>query len=222
MCDIHSSRRKVILGLSAFAMPRLVLAQEDQNLSMIGGDADMSASTSIGGKTRFTLKAKGQGTVLQARDQIFYLDPQTEAEFYEADTGLVSEIVIKTGGILSLFGQQSGQNVKIATFNAVGAIRGTTTYFAWQEKEKQTYVCCCYGGVDLVTDNNASASLRTHYHNAVVMPENGKIFPAPYDRPLRHFDDDIKILEEKAGRKPNWVLPHGKMNFFAPQPVPLG
>ena len=50
---------------------------------------------------------------------------------------LVSEIVIKTGGILSLFGQQSGQNVKIATFNAVGAIRGTTTYFAWQEKKSR-------------------------------------------------------------------------------------
>jgi len=44
--------------------------------------------------------------------------------------------------------------------------------------------------------------------------------PAPYDAPLDHYDDDIAALEAHAGCEPRWVLPGGKMNFFAPSFAP--
>ena len=127
--------------------------------------------------------------------------PRTDAEFAEGDDGLVSEIVIKAGGMLSLFGPRAGKGVSIATPNASGAIRGTTTYIAWQEKEARTYICCCYGSVEIANSAGGGQRLDTRYHNAIILPTEGGTAPAPYDRPLDHFDDDIAYLESQVGRR---------------------
>ena len=205
----------------AVLMPHQVLAQNDA-VGVIGGDVSIQKQTDIGtGRQKFKLDIGASGGVVNAKDQIFYLDPETEAEFFSEDDGLVSYIVLKAGGVLSLFGEKSGQGVEIKTFNAVGAIRGTTTYFAWQAQENRTYVCCCYGGVDLSNGQGGQKTLNTTYHTAVILPASGGVESAPYDKPLSHYDDDIVALERKAGRKPRWQLPNGQLNFFAPRPVPL-
>ncbi len=49
---------------------------------------------------------------------------------------------------------------------------------------------------------------------------SGGTQPAPYDAPLDHYDDDIAALEAHAGREARWVLPGGKMNYFAPRSAP--
>ena len=205
----------------AVLMPHQVLAQNDA-VGVIGGDVSIQKQTDIGtGRQKFKLDIGASGGVVNTKDQIFYLDPETEAEFFSEDDGLVSNIVLKAGGVLSLFGEKSGQGVEIKTFNAVGAIRGTTTYFAWQAQENRTYVCCCYGGVDLSNGQGGQKTLNTTYHTAVILPASGGVESAPYDKPLSHYDDDIVALERKAGRKPRWQLPNGQLNFFAPRPVPL-
>ena len=205
----------------AVLMPHQVLAQNDA-VGVIGGDVSVQKQTDIGtGRQKFKLDIGASGGVVNTKDQIFYLDPETEAEFFSEDDGLVSNIVLKAGGVLSLFGEKSGQGVEIKTFNAVGAIRGTTTYFAWQAQENRTYVCCCYGGVDLSNGQGGQKTLNTTYHTAVILPASGGVESAPYDKPLSHYDDDIVALERKAGRKPRWQLPNGQLNFFAPRPVPL-
>ena len=223
MCNCsHYNRRSILMGMAgAFLLPYQVFAQNDV-VSVIGGDVDLQKqSDATSGQPKFKLDIGALGGVVKAKDQVFYLDPKTEAEFYSNDDGLVSNIVLKAGGVLSLFGEKSGQGVEIKTFNAVGAIRGTTTYFAWQAQEKRTYVCCCYGGVDLSNGKGGGKSLNTSYHTAVVLPVTGGVEAAPYDKPLNHYDDDIMALEQKAGRKPRWLLPNGQLNFFAPKPVPL-
>jgi len=221
MCSLRQ-RRTVLLGMAGvMIMPQQLWAQND-GIDVIGGAVSITPSSSAeGGKQPFKLDSGALGGVVKTKDQVFYLDPETEADFYKDDNGLVSNIVLKAGGVLSLFGEKSGQGVEIKTFNAVGAIRGTTTYFAWQAKEKRTYVCCCYGGVDLLNGKGGQKILNTSYHTAVVLPQDGGVEPAPYDRPLNHYDDDILALEGQVGRAPRWQLPHGQMNFFAPRPVPL-
>ena len=224
MCGCSSfSRRTMLTGLSAVvAFPSIVLA-ENGTLDVIGGTVTVEKTKRQGfdGST-LNLNIGNDGGVVKTRDQIFYLDPETEAEFYNGSNGLISDIVIKTGGVLSLFGAKNGRDVKISTTNAVGAIRGTTTYFAWQEQEQRTYVCCCYGGVDLSNNDGGIKSLDTRYHTAVVLPSGGGVDAAPYDKPLNHYDDDIVALEKLAGRTPRWTLPNGQLNFFAPTPAPLG
>ena len=167
----------------------------------------------------FSASTSGDSAVLRVGPQIFYMDSGTDAEFAEGDDGLVTEIVIKAGGMLSLFGPRAGKGVSVATPNASGAIRGTTTYIAWQEKEARTYICCCYGSVEIANAAGGGQRLDTRYHNAIILPSEGGTAPAPYDRPLDHFDNDIAYLEDKAGRVPRWKLPGGEMLFFAPDPV---
>ena len=218
----HFNRRSILMGMAgAVLVPHQVLAQNEA-ISVIGGAVNVETQSDAGtGGEKFKLDIGALGGVVKAKDQVFYLDPKTEAEFYSNDDGLVSNIVLMAGGVLSLFGEKSGQGVEIKTFNAVGAIRGTTTYFAWQAQENRTYVCCCYGGIDLSNGKGGGQSLNTSYHTAVILPASGGVEAAPYDKPLNHYDDDIVALEQKAGREPRWQLPHGHLNFFAPRPVPL-
>lgn len=223
MCGcFHVSRRNLILGsMAAFAIPQTVFAQSGQ-VEVIGGSVSVDgAKRPTFDASQFKVDIGNEGGVIKARDQIFYLDPESEAEFYRDESGLVAEIVIKTGGVLSLFGKQSGAGVNIKTTNAVGAVRGTTTYIAWQSNEARTYVCCCYGGVDLSNNSGGGKNLDTTYHTAVILPAGGGVEAAPYDKPLNHYDDDIVALEKQAGREPRWQLPNGQLNFFAPAAVPL-
>lgn len=216
------TRRRFLLGIAGMAvLPSFTFADQD-DAKVIGGQIQIDGKTSTSTSSpRFTLSAGALGGVVQSQDQIFSLDPETEAEFYKKDDGFVSQVVIKTGGLLSLFGPKSGKETVIKTPNAVGAIRGTTTYFAWQAKEQRSYVCCCYGGVDLANDGGGVREMRTKYHQGVILPMNGGIKSAPYDKPLAHYDDDIIALEEQAGRTPRWTLPNGQINFIAPRPAPL-
>ena len=153
----------------------------------------------------------------RSRDQLFYMDEGTDAEFETDADGRITAISVVKGGILSLFGPKTGKGTRIISANASASIRGTTTYFAWQEEHKRTYVCCCYGHLDLENNDGGGITLQTTYHNAVILPLGGGTQPAPYDAPLDHYDDDIAALETHAGRESCWVLPGRKMNFFAPR-----
>lgn len=199
-------------GILGFSMPSMADA------GVVGGG--LSLKRGADGKL-LRAKTDRSAGVLRTADQLFYLDADSDADFTTASDGKVTEILIKAGGVLSLFGPSDGKQTRIITPNAAGAIRGTTTYFAWQEAEQRTYVCCCYGGVDLENGDGGGEKLRTSYHNAVILPQGGGVQAAPYSVPLNHYDDDIAALEKLAGREPRWQLPGGKMNFFAPQPVPI-
>ena len=199
-------------GMVGWTLPALAEAR------VVGGR--LSLKRDAGGKL-LRAKTDGSSGVLRTSDQLFYLDADSDAEFTTASDGKVTEILIKAGGVLSLFGPQGTQQTNIITPNAAGAIRGTTTYFAWQAAEQRTYVCCCYGGVDLENGEGGGEKLRTSYHQAVILPQGGGVEAAPYPAPLNHYDDDISKLESLVDRQPRWQLPGGKMNFFAPQPVPV-
>jgi hypothetical protein len=136
--------------------------------------------------------------VARSRDQLFYMDEGTDAEFETDADGRITVISVVKGGILSLFGPKTGKGTRIISANASASIRGTTTYFAWQEEHKRTYVCCCYGHLDLENNDGGGITLQTTCHNAVILPPGGGTQPTPYDAPLDHYDDDIAALEARA------------------------
>jgi len=225
MCVSDRSRRHLIKMASAsgflLATPALPVLAEAPKLRLEGGRLHLkrSADGKIIRPGERVLTGAG-GAVLRSRDQLFYMDEGTDAEFDMDQNGRITAISIVTGGILSLFGPETGKGTKIISANASASIRGTTTYFAWQEDHQRTYVCCCYGHLDLANNDGGGITLETTYHNAVILPPGGGTQPAPYDAPLDHYDDDIAALEAHVGRAPRWVLPGGKLNFFAPRPAP--
>lgn len=225
MCVSACSRRHFtgLVGTAALATlaPAFPVLAETSNITLAGGRLSVKRGTD--GKIirpGDKVVAGAGGAVLRSRDQLFYLDEGTNAAFDTDANGRITTISVVKGGILSLFGPKSGKGTKILSANASASIRGTTTYFAWQEDQQRTYVCCCYGRVDLENGDGGGILLDTTYHNAVILPPGGGAQPAPYDAPLDHYDDDIAALEARAGREPRWVLPGGRMNFFAPRPAP--
>ena len=225
MCVPKCSRRHLVKMASAsgllLATPTLPVFAEAPKLRLEGGRLQLkrSADGKIIRPGERVLTGAG-GAVLRSRDQLFYLDEGTDAEFDIDQDGRITTISVVTGGILSLFGPKTGTGTKITSANASASIRGTTTYFKWQEEHQRTYVCCCYGHLDLENNDGGGTTLETTYHNAVILPPGGGTEPAPYDAPLDHYDDDIAALEAHVERAPRWVLPSGKMNFFAPRPAP--
>ena len=222
------SRRHFFLGAGASLLLASTSLVTPSRAFADAGDGIISGTARINGKPQpvgnlksFKVQTGGEKAVLKTASDIFYLDPDTEAEFERAADGTVAQINIAAGALLSVFDPNRSQRAQIRTPNATGSIRGTGTYFAYQANEERTYVCCCYGGVDLENGDGGGEKLRTSYHNAVILPQGGGVEAAPYSVPLNHYDDDIAALEKLAGREPRWQLPGGKMNFFAPQPVPI-
>ena len=111
---------------------------------------------------------------------------------------------IVTGAVLSVF--QPGVPKRIDTQTATIGIRGTGIYVEVQTH--RTYVCTCYGTVDIaaVDDPAARETVHTEHHDAprYVMAHGAPqmIMGAPV---VNHTDAELIMLEELVGREPPFV-----------------
>ena len=110
-----------------------------------------------------------------------------------------------TGKLLSVFGRGSRS---IATPTATIGIRGTGIYI--EAEAERTYVCTCYGLVDLQASNMPEARetvMTTHHDAPRYIYAHGEtpikmIEPAPV---INHTDAELIMLEALVGRKPPFV-----------------
>lgn len=110
---------------------------------------------------------------------------------------------IATGAVLSVFG--SGRR-RIETTTATIGIRGTGVYV--EAEPEKTYVCTCYGEVDLeARDDPASReTVRTRHHEAprFIMARGAPqmLMQAPVKN---HSDAELILLESLVGRRPPFM-----------------
>lgn len=118
------------------------------------------------------------------------------------NSALAGSLRLATGKLLSVFGRGAHN---IVTPTATIGIRGTGIYI--EAEAERTYVCTCYGRVDLQARNMPAAreSVRTSHHDAPryvyahgAMPIS-MIAPAPV---INHTDAELVMLEALVGRKP--------------------
>lgn len=118
---------------------------------------------------------------------------------------LAASLRLVTGKLLSVFG--SGRR-SIATPTATIGIRGTGVYL--EVESERTYVCTCYGVVELQANNMPAATetVSTTHHDAPRyvyahgdMPIK-MIKPAPV---INHSDAELIMLEALVGREPPFV-----------------
>jgi len=118
---------------------------------------------------------------------------------------LAGSLRLVTGKLLSVFGRGSR---RIATPTATIGIRGTGIYI--EAEAERTYVCTCYGLVDLQASNmpEARETVSTTHHDAPryiyargEMPIK-MIEQAPV---VNHTDAELIMLEALVGRKPPFV-----------------
>lgn len=124
---------------------------------------------------------------------------------------VINTLRLVTGKLLSVFGKTRH---KMHTPNATIGIRGTGIYT--EADPEQSYVCTCYGVVDLFADNDkdSTETITSQHHDApryILSNESrGKnIRPAPF---INHTDLELQIIEELVGRTPPFMVAGGGYN----------
>ncbi|AXQ30933.1 hypothetical protein D0B54_20605 [Solimonas sp. K1W22B-7] len=107
-----------------------------------------------------------------------------------------------SGAMLTVFGQRD-RELAVQTGTATIGIRGTGVYF--EADPEKTYVCTCYGRVQLAAagDPSASEEIVAQHHDApryvLARPQNGRrIVPAAFQW---HTDLELMTLEALVGRE---------------------
>jgi hypothetical protein len=121
------------------------------------------------------------------------------------EDALVAALRLVTGKLLSVFGRGAR---RINTATATIGIRGTGIYV--EAEAERTYVCTCYGVVDLQASNMPAAreTVRTVHHDAPrYVYAHGEmpikmIETAPV---INHSDAELIMLEALVGREPPFV-----------------
>jgi len=127
---------------------------------------------------------------------------------------LVNTLRLVTGKLLSVFGKSKHQ---LKTPNATIGIRGTGVYT--EADPEQTYICTCYGVVDLFADNdkNSTETITSIHHDAprYILSNEARgqnIREAPF---INHTDLELQVIEELVGREPPFTMAGG--GYAAPR-----
>jgi hypothetical protein len=123
-----------------------------------------------------------------------------------AGTGAVIGIArLATGALLSVFGR--GTPKRVITPTSTIGIRGTGLYV--EARPDQSYVCNCYGEIDIAAADDPSVTERivSKHHDAprYVLKAGAakRIQPAPF---INHTDLELTLIEALVGRTPPFAL----------------
>jgi len=124
-----------------------------------------------------------------------------------AGSGAFADLLrLSTGKLLSVF--SAGQR-RIETPTATVGIRGTGIYL--ESEDKRTYVCTCYGTVEVAPRDmpKMSETITTRHHEQPrfiyadkSMPEDKMMPKAPV---INHTDAELILLESLVGREPPFI-----------------
>jgi len=203
--------KRALLG--GAVMPLLfrdALAQRQQSSGMVMTKGEVlvngtaaEAGTPVKPGDRVVTAAGGLA-VFTVGDDAFLL--RQNSELHSAGGGaLIGSLRLLTGKLLSVFG---GGQRRITTPNAAIGIRGTGIYL--EVEAARTYVCTCYGVVDLEAANMPAAreTVSTTHHDAP------RYIYAHGDMPIKmievapvinHSDAELIMLEALVGRVPPFV-----------------
>jgi hypothetical protein len=110
-----------------------------------------------------------------------------------------------TGAVVSVFGR--GRYRQIVTPTITAGIRGTGIYTEiFASQGGRSYVCNCYGKVDLVAGADAALS-QAEYHQSFwgeVEPKNGRLLtPA---KAINHTDEELEYLAALVNQRTAWQI----------------
>lgn len=208
-------RREVIVFLGALALAGKPSVAQDNGVEIMGGTANVKKW----GNGKFNVTSGEGQAALRLGKNAFLLNANTQVDFeVEPENRFFRAASVVMGGMHGVFDPDQTGDREIRTQHATIGIRGTAMYVEVQGDENRTYSCCCYGGIDITNvASGARFEQRTSYHEARITTADGTIEPAPYDRPLNHYDDSLVALENMVSRQPRWNLPDGKMQFLTPE-----
>lgn len=108
-----------------------------------------------------------------------------------------------TGALLSVFGRSDRPRM-IATPTVTAGIRGTGFYV--ENRPDSTYLCTCFGAIDLAAGSGDQETVTSARHQArriLAVPGAGgrTIMPAPFEN---HDDTELDGLARLVGQRAPW------------------
>lgn len=133
----------------------------------------------------------------------YLLRERSRLELRPPADGLVSLLRVATGALLSVFGPGPR---RLETSTATIGIRGTGVYL--ESEPDRTYVCNCYGVIDVAAAGAPGVQERitSTHHDApryVLAAGGGRIVPGGF---INHSDLELMLLENLVGRRPPFSL----------------
>ena len=124
-----------------------------------------------------------------------------------ATLNTVSLVRLLSGAVVSVFGRGSTRTIATPTLTA--RIVGTGVYTEVMP-DKNSYLCNCYGAVDLTASGEQVRSV-SQYHQSfwgAAQPTAGRfIIPAPA---LNHTDDELEFLARLVSQRAAWQIAQSK------------
>ena len=198
-------------GRGAFAgpspLPASVLHRRKGLVLINGASAEVGAPVASGdvvvtgpdGEAVFVLG--DDGFLLRADSRVTITDHPHQ----DAKGGMVRELNLESGRILSVFGPKE---ISLKTPEASVGIRGTAAYL--DSHSASTYVCVCYGHAVMTPDGAPALSeeVVNHHHETPRLIHPGPHGPVMEKSLLmNHTDDELIMLEALLGRVPPFMAP---------------
>jgi len=204
-------RREWISALGALSITSIIsdalakgdlppgVAKLEGSLTVNGRDAGLGTPVKLGDKVA---TARGSQAVIVVGSDAFLMRSQTIIEFGPSSQGVLSDMLIGAGKVLSVF---SKKPVAIKAATASIGIRGTGAYI--EVNPDSVYFCLCYGEARVEGPGMASARevKTTHHESPLVLRDVGGIMnvePGPFQN---HSDEELVMLEALVGREPPFM-----------------
>ncbi|MEM7208505.1 MAG: hypothetical protein AAF434_11840 [Pseudomonadota bacterium] len=207
---INALRAGVFMGATGASVKGWGMAKVSKELPPGRSIYDLSGEVTIDGvaatletqvKHDSVVKTGSDGEIIFAVGKDAFLMRSDSTLRLEGNNGLVDTLNLLTGKLLSVFGKTTHT---AKTVVATIGIRGTGIYM--ESEPDRTYICTCYGIVDLESNNDSTSAqtVKTTYHDApryiLADAEPGQhIIPAPV---INHTDAELVLVEELVGRLP--------------------
>lgn len=213
----HSQRRLILQAMVGFAVgmksmrsfaaPPINSSQEKTvGIHTVIGDVYHNGRPSIlGTKIRsgdILESGAGAEAVFIIGRSAFLLRERSRIEISSTQSWIRGFLRLVNGGLLSVFGH--GDQRIIHTSNATIGIRGTGLYL--ETNHAHTYLCTCYGTVDITLTGTKSLrreTVQAQHHNGRLIQntdlQQPEITPAIM---LGHQDSELVLLESLVGRRP--------------------
>jgi hypothetical protein len=199
-----SVRRRFLVAGAALLLVRKALAAGtlEKGVYRVRGEARIN-----GALARPGMEVKGGDAVVTgpASEIIFVVNRDAflmrANSRFEVGSAAADVFRLVTGALLSVY--QPGVRKTMRAQNATIGIRGTAVYV--ESAADKTYVCTCYGEVELVPadDPGAAETVRTRHHEQprYIMPKGAPqmLMKAPV---INHSDAELSMLESLVGRSP--------------------
>lgn len=129
-----------------------------------------------------------------------------QLETNAGDSSIAATLKLLAGRLLTVFA--AGPH-KVHTSNMILGVRGTGVYV--ETNPDETYLCTCYGTVDLAASNDAQSreTIKSEHHDKpryilANAPQGKALREAPFKN---HTDMELAMIEALVGREPPFVFP---------------